>query len=288
MNFKNNSNHKDLIINIFCILDDLVKTLWNKKIWNNAWRKASLSETEIITIVLFWKLLWYTKMNWIYWHMRNYYFEYFKMPSYKTFVCLSNRYSFEWTSLLSILMNINTKAEKLNLYFIDSSKIAVCWNKRIFRHKVAKWFAERWKSTMWRFYGFKLHIVTDIEWNLLRVKVTSWNIDDREPVIALMKWLSWLLVWDAWYVWEELREKLLEKWIKFLSWVRKNMKKVMTKWQHNLFKLRQIVETWFSVMKGSCNLVSSLARSISWHFARIVYALLAYAIWTQINCLAIS
>jgi transposase len=212
------------------------------------------------------------------------------MPSYKSFVEWTNKSAWECTKCLSILMNINQKNVKQNLYFIDSSKIAVCWNKRIFKHKVAHWFAQRWKSTMWRFFGFKLHIITDEEWNLLRIKVTSGNTDDRNPVISLTRKLRWLLIWDAGYIWEELRAKLLKNWIQFLTWVKKNMKKLMTKWQHKLLKSRQIVETAFSVMKWNNNLVSSLARSIDWHFTRIVYALLSYTIGKQLNnkVLAIS
>jgi len=290
MNFANNNNHKDLMTKIFCIIDDLLQIINTKKIWVKFWRKASLWASEVITMTIFWKLLWYVKLKWIYWHMKNYFHQFFKMPSYKTFVELSNKYSLEWIKCLSLLINMNCGNIKQNLYFIDSSKIAVCWNKRIFNHKVAKWFAQRWKSTMWWFFGFKLHIITDINWNLLRVKVTSGNIDDRNPVLSLTKELRWILVWDAWYLWEELRKKLLQNWIQFMTWVRKNMKKLMTKWQHKLLKLRQIVESAFSVMKWNNNLVSSLARSIDWHFARISYALLAYTIWKQLNSddLAIS
>lgn len=283
MSFINNNTHKDLITKIFCIIDDLLKMTCPKTLSNKAWRKSSLSSSEVITITLFWKLLWYTKLKWIYWHMRNYFSKFFKMPSYKTFVTLSNKCAVESTKCLSILMNMNQRNATKNLYFIDSSKIAVCWNKRIFKHRVAKWFAKRWKSTMWWFFGFKLHIITDEKWNLVRIKVTSGNTDDRNPVLSLTKKLTGLLVWDAWYVWEELRKKLLKRWVHFVTWMKRNMKKLMTRWEHKLLKSRQIVESAFSVMKWNNNLESSFARSVDWHFARIVYSLLAYTVWKQLN-----
>ena len=133
------------------------------------------------------------------------------------------------------------------------------------------------------FYGFKLHIITYSFSNLVRIKVTAWNVDDRNPVLSMTKKLTWMLVWDAWYVWEELRKKLLEKWVQFLTWVKKNMKKIMTKWQHKILKDRQIVESCFSVLKWTKDLVSSFARSINWHFARIIYALLTFSISKQLN-----
>lgn len=278
MNSIDNNNHFELMTTLFCIIDDFTHLIKQKSLNSKAWRKPTLSSWEVITIVIFWKLLWYTKLKWIYWHIRNYFHKYFTIPCYKNFVTLANKHSLEAIQILSILLKINHAWVKQNLYLIDSSKIAVCWNKRIFKHKVAKWFAQKWKSSMWWFYGFKIHIITDSDWNLVRVKVTPWNIDDRNPVMNLAKNLTWILVWDAGYVSQELQQKLKKEWLNFVTAVRKNMKQLMTKGQHKLLKVRQMVETSFSVLKGSNDLVSSLARSIEWHFARIVYALLAYTI----------
>jgi hypothetical protein len=45
-----------------------------------------------------------------------------------------------------------------NIYFfVDSALLKVCHNKRIFNHKVFKGIAERGKSSMGWFFGFKLH-----------------------------------------------------------------------------------------------------------------------------------
>lgn len=299
MNFANN-NHKDLIVNIFCIIDDLLKTLnsnllenksntnVDNKNKNNAWRKPSLSESEIIVIMIFGKLLWYKTVKGIYFHMKNYYSDLFKtIPSYKSFTELVNKNSQIAFNLLSIIMYMNNKnIEQKNiqsLYFIDSTKIAVCSNKRIFDHKVCKDVAQRWKSSTWWFYWFKLHIITDIDWNLIRIKITPWNTDDRNPVMELTKKLTWILVWDWWYVWEELRNKLLEKWIFFLTWAGKNMGILMAWWENQLLRARQIVETAFSVMKWSDDLVSSYARTTTWHFSRIIYSLLSYSIWISLK-----
>ena len=61
------------------------------------------------------------------------------------------------------------------------------------------------------------------------------------------------------------------------------MKKIMTKWQHKILKDRQIVESCFSVLKWTKDLVSSFARSINWYFARIIYVLLTFSISKQLN-----
>src|SRR5699024_3437730 len=66
--------------------------------------------------------------------------------------------------------------------YIDSTKIAVCHNKRIYRHKVFKGLATRGKSSMGWFYGFKLHAIINHKGELVSVKVTAGNTDDRVPV----------------------------------------------------------------------------------------------------------
>jgi len=43
--------------------------------------------------------------------------------------------------------------------FMDSTRLKVCRNQRINSHKVFKGLAERGKSSMGWFYGFKLHLV---------------------------------------------------------------------------------------------------------------------------------
>ena len=50
-------------------------------------------------------------------------------------------------------------AEKTGLYFIDSTKLEVCHNKRIYRNKVFKNIANRRKTSTGWFYGFKLHLI---------------------------------------------------------------------------------------------------------------------------------
>lgn len=54
-------------------------------------------------------------------------FWFFKKCQLLKAVELLNKYVLEWVKLLSIIMNFNQKDVKQNLYFIDSSKIAVCW-----------------------------------------------------------------------------------------------------------------------------------------------------------------
>jgi len=272
---------KNLLVNLFVIIDDFVKMLQKKIKWKNKWwRKPSLCRSEVITLKLFWIFSWFKTNMDLYKHISNYHIKDFpNLPSYKSFNQLINTYSYDALVILNIIMNMNLQiANNTNkLKVIDSTKIQVCTNKRIFNHKVCKWLAERWKSSTWWFYWFKLHMVTDDDWRLLSFKITPWNIDDRNPVKSLFKNIKWTAVWDTWYLSKQLKQELKEEyWIDFITWTKKTMKNLMTKIQHNLLKARQIIETAFWALKQWRDLVSSYARSITWHFARIIYSLLSY------------
>ena len=271
------SNKKDFIYQLFCVVDDLMK-LTHKLPWKKVWRKPFMTSQEVVTCMLFWIFTWLKTIRDLHRDLTSYHADLFKIPCYKNFLASVHAYWRDALILLCAIIQINRQHSWWRKKFIDATPVAVCNNKRIFDHKVAQWFAERWKSTMWWFFGFKVHIIVDEEWSLLSFSITPWNCDDRKVVKRMVKKLTWILIADAWYVWKELVSDLHEMWITFLSWYKQNMKKLVTHEYLKFLKLRQIVETWFGMMKCWWTLVSSYARSLWGHFSRIVFNLLAYAI----------
>jgi hypothetical protein len=65
---------------------------------------------------------------------------------------------------------------------VASTHLAVCGNKRIERNRVFEGLAARGKSTIGWFYGFKRHVVVNDCGELLGVKLTPGNVNDRRPV----------------------------------------------------------------------------------------------------------
>ena len=59
-------------------------------------------------------------------------------------------------------------SEKTGIYVIDSTPLRVCENIRIPRHKVFKELAQRGKTSIGWFYGFKLHLVINHIGELMR------------------------------------------------------------------------------------------------------------------------
>ena len=75
-------------------------------------------------------------------------------PATERFIALTSRV---WTLLVFFLAS--RMGRKTDIYYIDSTPLPVCHNRRIAKHKVFTGLAARGKTSMGWFFGFKLHIV---------------------------------------------------------------------------------------------------------------------------------
>ena len=77
-----------------------------------------------------------------------------KQLSYNRFVELESTVAVE----MMLFLQLFCFGRCTGISFIDSKCIPVCHNKRITRNKVFRDYAERGKSTMGWYFGFKLHL----------------------------------------------------------------------------------------------------------------------------------
>jgi hypothetical protein len=88
--------------------------------------------------------------------------------------------------MLSLLIPLvpylgSKKGKSEGIYFVDSTKLAICHNLCISRNKVFAGVAARDKTSTGWFYGFKLHLVVNDQDEYLSCCITPANVDDREP-----------------------------------------------------------------------------------------------------------
>jgi hypothetical protein len=87
----------------------------------------------------------------------------------------------------SIIIPLNTSrttffGKPMGIAFIDSTKIPLCQIIRVNRNKVFNGTAKHGKGKIGWFFGFKLHFVVNHLGDILSVKITEGNVDDRNPV----------------------------------------------------------------------------------------------------------
>ena len=238
-------------------------------------REGKLSLSEKLFIVILFHLSGFRTFKLFYeYGLKSKYRRCFKeLPSYERFVQIKK----ELFLPLSILMQ-SLVGEESGLYIADSTTLKVCHNRRINQHKVFKHLAARGKSSMGWFYGFKLHVVINDKGELMAVKITSGNTDDRSVLDKLTDSLKGKIFADKGYISKELFDSLWKRGLHLITGIKKNMKNhLMPLLDKMRLRGRFIVESVFNIMKNNMNLEHSRHRSPINFCINILAALIAYS-----------
>jgi hypothetical protein len=161
--------------------------------------------------------------------------------------------------------------------FVDSLPLPVCHNRRIYSHQVFADFAQRGKSSRGWFYGCKLHFVINDEGDLLAVRLTPGNVDDRAPVPTLVEGLWGKLFGDRGYIGQELFEQLWETGVQLITKLKRNMKnKLLPLGDKLLLRQRALIESLGEQLKHVCQIGHTRHRSVHNAFIHAFAALVAY------------
>lgn len=165
------------------------------------------------------------------------------------------------------------------IQFVDSTKIEVCHIIRAKRNKVFEGIAEHGKGTMGWSFGFKLHLIINHLGEIVALKLTKGNVDDRQPVSEMAESLFGKLYGDKGYISQALTGELLEKGVELITTVRKNMKKkFISLWDRAILKKRFIIETVNDQLKNISYIEHSRHRSEHGFMLNLLGGLIAYCL----------
>lgn len=200
-----------------------------------------------------------------------------ELPCYARFVQGMGRLLLPLAVLLHSL-----KGEATGIYFADSTSLAVCHNRRISSNRVFAGLAKRGKTSMGWFYGFKLHIVLNHKAELMAIKITPGNVDDRTPLPALATGLLGKLFADKGYLSKALFERLWRDGLQLITGIRKTMRNYLLPWLDKLLlRKRFLIETVFDTLKSTHGLEHARHRSPINAFVHILSCLVAYSLRTS-------
>jgi len=269
-----------IITQVFCSVDDFCCEFepWMKsKMLSDGTiqrkRKNGLSLSEIITILVCFHRSGYREFKKFYLEIyNNYRYLFPNIVSYSRFVQLQPR------AVLGLWGYINCrKSIPTGLAFIDSTKIAVCGNKRISRNKVFKDVAKIGKSTMGWFFGFKLHLIINEYGEILSCNVTRGNVDDRVPVPQMVKNLFGYLFGDKGYISKKLTGELKEMGINLVTQVKKNMKKkLLSNYEQVMLRKRSLIEIVNDQLKNISQIEHTRHRSVANFLTNLFAGIIAY------------
>lgn len=267
------------LVELFCTVDDFCiqfTSLMKKQLIGTTSRDrpCQLSMSEIMTILIHFHQSGYRSFKHYYLdHVCVYLNDDFpELVTYPRFVALIPRTFIPLTVFLTTLFG-----ECRGISFVDSTSLAVCHNKRIKQHKVFEKQAARGKTSMGWFYGFKVHLITNDQGELLSVQITPGNVDDRKPIPQMAKDLWGKLFGDKGYLSKKLTEKLLDQGLLLVTKVRKNMSKpLMSDENKALLRKRAIIETVIDQLKNISQIEHTRHRSPTNCFVNVLCGLIAY------------
>lgn len=271
------------LIETYCDVDDFCQLFiphWQRLLLDNGEMKRNracrLSPAEVMTIIIHFHQSHYRDF-------KNYYLHYVcrqlkpyfpELLSYTRFLALMPSVVVPMCSYLTSKLGKPT-----GIQFVDSTKIEVCHIMRAKRNKVFEGIAEHGKGTMGWSFGFKLHLIINHLGEIVALKLTKGNVDDRQPVSEMAESLFGKLYGDKGYISQALTGELLEKGVELITTVRKNMKKkFLSLWDRAILKKRFIIETVNDQLKNISYIEHSRHRSPHGFMLNLLGGLIAYCL----------
>jgi len=273
----------DSLTELFCLIDDFCQAFepeWEKRLLADGKKKrqrpASLCLSELMTLAVLFHQLRFRQFKSFYllYAQRFLHRDFPGLPSYQRCLELLPRCIVPLSALFDVV-----KGNCTGITILDSSPIAVCDNLRITRHRVFGGIAARGKSSTGWFFGFKLHIAINHRGELLSMKVTPGNVDDRKPVAQLCRHVFGRVYADKGYIAQWLVDRLRQQQVEFITKVRKNMKPVSrTPFDQALLRRRSLVETVFDELKNLCQVEHTPHRSHGNFMVNLMAGIIAYCL----------
>lgn len=241
-------------------------------------RPFQLTLSEVMTICIYYHKSGYKTFKDFYEkfvlnHMRA---DFRNLVSYNRFLELRKKA----LASLIIFLQLNAIRPCTGVSFIDSFPLKACHIKRASAHKTFKGLAQKGKTSVGWFYGFKLHVVINHLGEIVSFCITPGSTSDNNEnvLIKLTKKLLGKLFGDKGYlVNENIFAKLFSKGIHLITKIRKNMKNKLLEVKNKmLLRKRGIIESVGSLLKESESLEHTRHRSFAGFLAHVASSLIAY------------
>jgi transposase len=213
------------------------------------------------------------------------------LPHCDRFVSLMPRLFAPLTVLLHSL-----SGEPTGIYFAGPTKLAVCHNRRVRRHRVCDGLAARGKASMgeaaggsigpadrWRgsggwFYGLKPHVVVSHTGQVVALRITPGNTADSTVLDQMTQRLAGKIYADKGYVGRALFAKLWRRGLHLITSIRRNVRNSLTPLADKvMLRQRFLIETVLDTLKSEMGLEHSRHRSVMNAMAHVLSGLVAYA-----------
>ena len=193
-------------------------------------------------------------------------------------------------SLITVIRAIRRYFMKFHHFvykIVDSFPLTISKFGRAFFSKLFKGIASYGycASKKEKYFGFKVHVVTDLNGNPYDYVLTSANVDDREAVFELADLVEIdILFGDKGYVGNFIEELKREKGIKLYALKRNNSKNPLPKeFRNQISHLRRRIESTFNQLNEHFDIERVRSKSLHGLQTSLEIKFLCFNIITYIN-----
>jgi hypothetical protein len=276
--------HHSKLIEIFCSCDDFCLLFEKAKSSGlsigksrKPTRVTQMSESEIMTIVIFYHLSGFKCFEYYYRELiLKGLSDYFPQAvSYERFVSLMPRS----IPLLYFYLVLCRCGQYTGIYYADSKKLPVCHNKRIHQNRVFANLADRGKSSMGWFFGFKLFLVINQYGQIMRCQITKASKADNncQWMIKFFQGLKGRIFADKGFISSKAFDQLFKQDLKLITGIRNNMKNRLMDLQEKWWlKKRGVIESVNDILMTVCDIDHTRHRSPFNFFVNLFAGVIAY------------
>jgi hypothetical protein len=257
---------EDKLIEIFCETDDFCQVFSD---WEQTHllgdiprtRRPSLSDSEIMTIIIFYHLSGFKCFKYYYnrFVCQNLNSHFPGLVSYNRFIELMPRFYMKLFFFTKVFCTV--PSDEIN--YIDSAKLPVCHNLRIHSNRVFKDIAKRGKTSTGYFYGLKIHLIINDIGEVINFVITPGNVADnnKELLRQLLREIKGKVFGDKGYL-TKIFHELYEQGTQLITKVRRNMKISLVTMKDKFYlNKRGVIESVIDILKSICNIDHTRHRS---------------------------
>jgi hypothetical protein len=156
-------------------------------------------------------------------------------------------------------------------YIIDSTSFKLCENVRFYNCRLFPEFAKWAHSSTRCVFGFKLHLAIDERGKIIAFRLTDGSRHDIKEAENLLRGRIGTAIGDKGYCSNQVRERLNQAGLRFITPARTNMKNGNTEEEKALLRKRNLVERVIGKLKRLVG--DSFSRFRAWGAVRATIAI---------------
>lgn len=274
------------IVNVFCWVDDMMKTLYQDHKLRARGSEPMLSDSEVITIETVGEYLGWNQDKQIFHYFRSHFSHFFPVLRQIHRTTFVRQAANLWQAKEKVWQFL-TGLIRFNPYFsiVDSLPIPVCQFARAYRCQLFRGQAAFGKDMLVRqtFYGFRIHVRLAWPGVITRFSLVPANVQELNVIYELVEDTPGLCLGDRNFWSPQVKEELRQKMVQLEAPFRKASHDPQPERSQLISRFRYRIDTVFGQLADQFQIKKVWARDL-WHLGnRLLRKILSHTLAVFFN-----